>query len=168
MTATGTSISNTTTQCILVTGSTVNANFGGTTCIGGTDGISLQNNSAGTRTFAGVGISGGTGNAFLHAVGGGNVTLTQVGVFNSPLTAISINNPNAADVINFTAANGNGSGANATCTTAGCNGISWVGTAGAILNVTDLVIQTNAGTGLNASGGGTINVTNNFGAEHHQ
>ncbi len=46
-----TTISGNATQCILVTGSTADINFGNTSCTGGTDGVSLQNNSVGTRTW---------------------------------------------------------------------------------------------------------------------
>ena len=54
-----TGIAGITTQGILVSGSTGNFNFGNVTVTGGTDGVSLQNNSAGTRTFGTLNVSGG-------------------------------------------------------------------------------------------------------------
>lgn len=72
----GTTITNPTTQGILVTGNTASINFGNTSIAGGTDGISLSNNSGGTRTFGTITRTGGTGVGFLHAVGGGITNVT--------------------------------------------------------------------------------------------
>jgi uncharacterized repeat protein (TIGR01451 family) len=72
----GTTITNPATQGILVTGNTASINFGNTSVTGGTDGISLSNNSGGTRTFGTITRSGGTGVGFLHAVGGGSTSIT--------------------------------------------------------------------------------------------
>lgn len=72
----GTTITGSTTQGILVSGSTATINFGNTSVAGGTDGISLSNNSAGTRTFGTLTRTGGSGIGFLHAVGGGITNIT--------------------------------------------------------------------------------------------
>ncbi len=78
-----TTVSNSTTQGILVQQSTGSFNFGNTTVgtgvagSGGTNGVSLQNNSMGTRTFGTLtiqNINGPANSAFLNAVGGGNTT----------------------------------------------------------------------------------------------
>src|SRR5205085_4149725 len=51
-----------------------------------------------------------------------------------------------------------------TKSSAGGEGVHWSGTnTGATLTFNSLTVQTNAGTGLNLAGGGTINVTNNTG-----
>src|SRR5262245_37362256 len=152
-----TTISGNTTQCILVSGSTANITFGNTSCTGGTDGVSLQNNSAGTRTFGTLSVSGGSGSAFLHGAGGGNTTVSGAATLTSGADAISISAPTSGNQINFNGAT------SATRTTSGGNGVNWAGTAGATLLFSALTIQTNAGTGLNASGGGTITVSNNTG-----
>jgi hypothetical protein len=150
-----TTVSGSTSQCILVGTTTANINFGTTSCTGGTDGVSLQNNSAGTRTFGTLSVGGGSGNAFLHGGGGGNVTVGGVATLSSAGDAISVSiPPTIGNLIDFQAAT------SATRTTAGGNGVSWTGTAGATMQFSALTIQTNGGTGLNATTGGTINVTN--------
>ena len=72
----GTTITNPATQGILVTQSTVSINFGNTSVAGGTDGIALSNNSAGTRTFGTLTRTGGSGVGFLHTVAGGITNIT--------------------------------------------------------------------------------------------
>ena len=52
---------------------------------GGTDGVSFQNNSSGTRTFGTLGVSGGSGDAFLHGAGGGNVTVNGAATLSDPV-----------------------------------------------------------------------------------
>lgn len=152
-----TTVSGATTQGIVVSTTTANINFGNTSVSGGTDGISLQNNSAGTRTFGTLGVSGGSGNAILHGAGGGNVTVGGAATLSSAGDAISVSAPTNGNLINFQAAT------SATRTAAGGNGVNWAGTAGATMTFNALTIQTNAGTGLNATVGGTINVTNGTG-----
>lgn len=72
-----TSISAPPAQGILVTQSTVDASFGNTTINGGTDAVSFQNNSAGTRTFGTLTVANTpSGAGFLHSNAGGNVTVT--------------------------------------------------------------------------------------------
>ena len=140
-----------TAEGILIGTTTGNVTFGDTTVTGGTDGVSFNNNSAGLRQFGAMQISGGSGNAFKHAASGGNVTATGPSDFSSTGTAISVNAPGATNVISFPQA------ATAASTGSGNAGVNWVGTAGAQLNFgNSLQITTNAGTGLNATTGGTI------------
>jgi hypothetical protein len=77
-------VSGTGTQRLLITGSSGNVTFAGTTLTGGTDGVSLQNNSAGTRTFASLNVSGNSGIGLLHAVGGGATTVTGTATITNP------------------------------------------------------------------------------------
>lgn len=107
LTATGgTTISGVTTQGILVTGSTVNANFGNTTITAGSDGVSLQNNSAGTRTFGTLSITNGSGVGFLHAVGGGLTNITgQATITNPGGRGIDIQNAAVANGVTFSNTN---------------------------------------------------------------
>lgn len=160
-----TTISSTTAQCVLVSGSTVSANFGNTSCTGGTDGISLQNNSSGTRTFGTLGISGNSAIGFRHfdpdgagaMVGGGTTTITGATTISSAGNPIDIQDSGNV-TINFQ------SSVSATRTASGGTGVNWSGTnTSGTLTFNSLTIQTNAGTGLNAAGGGTLNVTNNTG-----
>lgn len=151
----GTTIFGNVTQCILVSGSTLAASFGNTSCTGGTDGISLQNNSgANARTFGTLSVSGGSGNAFLHGAGGGNTTITGNASLASNGNPIEVQNAGNGQVISFS------SGATVSKTTAGGAGVNWGGTnTGATLNFASLSITTSNGSGLVAAGGGTINVT---------
>ncbi len=102
----GTTISGSTTQGILVGTTTANINFGNTTIAAGTDGISLQNNSAGTRTFGTLSITNGTGVGFLHAVGGGLTNITGLTTITNPGgRGIDIQNAVAANGVTFANAN---------------------------------------------------------------
>ncbi|HEX8634975.1 MAG TPA: Calx-beta domain-containing protein [Pyrinomonadaceae bacterium] len=151
----GTTIFGNPTQCVLVSGSTLSADFGNTSCTGGTDGISLQNNSgANTRTFGTLSVSGGSGNAFLHGAGGGNTNVTGAATLTSNNNPIEIQNAGNGQTISFSG------GATVTKTTAAGAGVNWGGTnTGATLNFASLGITTSNGSGLVAAGGGTINVT---------
>lgn len=96
-----TTISGTGTQRILVTTTTGNVDFGNTTVSGGTDGVSLQNNSAGTRTFGTLGVSGNTGIGFLHAVSGGAVNVTGATTITNPGgTGVDIQSSNSTVTFN--------------------------------------------------------------------
>jgi len=150
----GTTISGNPTQCVLVSGSTLGASFGNTSCTGGTDGISLQNNSgANTRTFGTLSVSGGSGSAFNHGVGGGNTTVTGAATLASNANPIEIQNQGNGQTISFAATT-------VTKTTAGGAGVNRGGTnTGATLDFASLGITTSNGSGLVATGGGTINVT---------
>ncbi|HEX8160827.1 MAG TPA: Ig-like domain-containing protein [Pyrinomonadaceae bacterium] len=147
----GTSITNPTTQCILVSGSTVTASFGNTTCSDATDGISLQNNSSGTRSFGTLSVTGtNTGSAFLHSGGGGNTTVSGAASFVSNGNPVDIQNAGAA-AISFAG------GATVTKTTAGGAGVNLVASS---VTFESLGITTSNGTGLSATTSGTVVVTN--------
>lgn len=146
----GTSITNPTTQCILVGTTTANINFGNTSCSGGTDGVSFQNNSGGTRTFGSLGVSGGAGNAFLHGAGGGNVTVNGAATLTSTLNPVDIQSA-AAAAINFAG------GASVTKTTTGGAGVNLVASS---VTFESLGITTSNGPGLSAITSGTVTVTN--------
>jgi hypothetical protein len=151
----GTTISGNPTQCILVSGSTLSASFGNTSCTGGTDGISLQNNSGtNVRTFGTLSVSGGSGNAFLHGAGGGNTTVAGAATLTSNNNPIEIQSPASNQVINFAATT-------VTKTTAGGAGFNWSGTNPlTAVNFDSLSITTSNGSGFVASGSGaTISVT---------
>ncbi|HEX8129724.1 MAG TPA: Calx-beta domain-containing protein [Pyrinomonadaceae bacterium] len=151
----GTTIFGNPTQCILVSGSTLSADFGNTSCTGGTDGISLQNNSgANVRTFGTLSVSGGSGNAFLHATGGGNTTVTGAATLTSNNNPIEIQSPATGQAISFAATT-------VTKTTAGGAGVNWAGTNPmTALSFASLGITTSNGSGLVAAGSGvTISVT---------
>ncbi|HEX7955715.1 MAG TPA: Ig-like domain-containing protein, partial [Pyrinomonadaceae bacterium] len=150
----GTTIFGNPTQCILVSGSTLSADFGNTSCTGGTDGISLQNNSGtNVRTFGTLSVSGGSGNAFLHGAGGGNTNVTGAATLTSNNNPIEVQNAGNGQTISFAATT-------VSKTTAGGAGVNWGGTnTGATLNFASLGITTSNGSGLVAAGNGTINVT---------
>ncbi|MDX6694929.1 MAG: hypothetical protein QOF02_2532 [Blastocatellia bacterium] len=149
----GTSITSPTTQCILVGTTTAAVNFGNTSCSGGTDGVSFQSNSSGTRTFGTLSVSGGSGSAFLSGAGGGNVTVTGAATLSSTGNPIDIQNMTNGSAISF-------AGTTVSKTTAGGAGINWGGTnTGATLGFASLGLTTSNGAGLVAAGGGTINVT---------
>lgn len=78
------SVSGSGNQRILVTTSTGNLSFGLVNLGGGTDAISLQNNSSGTRTFGTIVTNGNSGVGFLHANGGGAVTVLGNATFTNP------------------------------------------------------------------------------------
>jgi hypothetical protein len=149
----GTSITSPGTQCILVGTTTAAVNFGNTSCAGGTDGVSFQNNSSGTRTFGTLSVSGGSGNAFSNGAGGGNVTVTGSATLSSAGNPIEIQNMLNGSAISFAATT-------VSKTTAGGAGVNWGGTnTGATLGFASLGLTTSNGPGLVAVGGGTINVT---------
>ncbi len=152
-----TTVSGSTTQGILIGTTTADLNLGNTSVTGGTAGISFQNNSAGTRTIGTLNVSGGSTNAFLHGAAGGNVTVTGAATLSSANSAVSVSGPGATNAINFQAAT------SATSTGAGNTAVTWTGVAGASITFNSLTIQRNNGTALNATGGGTVNVTNNTG-----
>ncbi|MEO6323096.1 MAG: putative Ig domain-containing protein, partial [Thermoanaerobaculia bacterium] len=82
------------TQRILVGTSTGAIAFGNTTLDGGTDAVSLQNNSAGSRTFGTLTIGGTTppsSAGFLHGAGGGATTVAGTTVITAGGNGIDIN-----------------------------------------------------------------------------
>ena len=153
-----TTVSGSTTQGILIGTTTADLNLGNTSITGGTAGISFQNNSAGTRTIGTLNASGGSGNAFLHGAAGGNVTITGAATLSSANSAVNVSGPGATNAINFQAVT------SATSTVAGNTGVTWTGVAGAVITFNSLTIQRNNATALNATGGGTVNVTNATGS----
>jgi hypothetical protein len=157
----GTTITNPVTQCILVTASNANMSFGNTSCSDATDGISLQNNAnTTTRSFGTLTVTGtNTGSAFLHSNGGGNTTISGAASLISVGNPVDIQNMAASTTVNFAG------GASVTKSTAGGAGVN-LATNNATSNVTfsALSITTSNGTGLSATGGGTLNVTNATGS----
>ena len=158
----GTTISGNASQGILVSGSTADINFGNTSVTGGTNGVSLQNNSAGTRTFGTLAIinSTGAGNpAFLHAVGGGLTVAGVTTITNPAGTGIDIQS--STTLITFGGTTIDKSG------TAGIGvNLGGVGT-GNSGGVTfgSLAITASNGSGLvGAENSGTITVTTNTGS----
>lgn len=160
LTDNGTTISGSTTQGVLVSGSTANIDFGNTLIgtasagSGGTNGISLQNNSAGTRTFGTLTIQNNTGaNSALLIGGGGNsggsVTAGATTISGVPANGndIDIQNLAAGATVSFGATN-------VTKTTAGAL-VNMSSDAGAI--------TFNSLTGSNTAGNGVVG-TNDTGA----
>ena len=144
LTATGgTSITNPTTQGILVDQSTASVAFGNTSITGtGTDRISLQNNSAGTRTFGTLTTTGGTGVGFLHAVGGGTTTVTGATSITNP-GGIGISIASSTTAVTFASTTIN-KGASAG------TGVSLAGNSGTT-TFSNLAVTTSNGTGILAS-----------------
>jgi uncharacterized repeat protein (TIGR01451 family) len=146
-----TTVTTPTTQGILIGTTTGNITFGNTSVSGGTDGVSFQNNSAGTRTISGtLGISGGSGSAFLHGAGGGNVTVSGAATLASTANPVDVQGAGAA-AINFAG------GATVTKTTAGGAGVNL---AASSVTFESLGITTSNGPGLSAVTSGTVTVTN--------
>src|SRR5262249_54796823 len=136
-----------------------NVNFGNTSCTsGGSEGVNLTNNSAGTRTFGTLTVSGISATAFIHSTAGGDVNITGAANLTTAGNAISVSAPANGDLIDFQAAT--------SVTTTGNNvtGINWVGAAGATMQFSSLSIQRNNGIALNATTGGSITVTNATGS----
>lgn len=146
MTATfsSTTVSSSGAQGILVGTTSGTINFSNTTVTGGTDGVSFQNNSgANARTFGTLGVSGGSGNAFLHGAGGGNVTVNGAATLSSAGDPVEIANAGSGQVISFV------SGASVTRTASGGEGVHWSGTnTGATLTFNALTVTTTNGTGI--------------------
>ena len=156
---TSTTVASSTTQGILIgTTTTGTIAFGNTTITGGTDGVSFQNNASGSRTFGTLNVSGGSGNAFLSGAGGGNVTVSGAASLSSAGNAIDVQSLTSGSAVSFNGAT------TATRTAAGGAGVNLVTNTGSTFTFNSLAITTNAGTGLNATGGGTVNVTNGTGA----
>ncbi|HET6645925.1 MAG TPA: Ig-like domain-containing protein, partial [Pyrinomonadaceae bacterium] len=107
----GTTITDPATQGILVTASTADINFGNTIVSDATDAISLQNNSAGTRSFGTITTTGGTGVGFLHSNGGGAVNITGATSITNPAgNGIDIDGSNANLSFAATTVNKNSTG----------------------------------------------------------
>lgn len=147
------------TQRILVTGSTGNLSFGNTTLSEGTDAVSLQNNSAGTRTFGALSIGGNSGVGFLHALGGGSVNVTGATIITNPGgTGLDIQGAAAGSTLTFNGLSVNKGATAGTGVNLAANAVGpGFGT---------LVVTTSNGTGLAsnnspiANSGGSIASTN--------
>ena len=152
-----TSVSGSTSECILV-GTTTSAdiNFGNTSCTGGTNGVSLQNNSSGTRSFGTLNVSGGSGSAFFSN-GGGNVTVTGAATLGSNGIALNIQGLATGTTMDFMG------GASITKTTSGNAGFFYNGSNSATITFSALSITTSTCAGMDLNGVGTINVTNGTG-----
>ena len=148
----GTTVSGSTAQCILVSGSTVDASFGNTSCSGGTDGISLQGISAGSRSFGTLSVSANSGIGFFDN-GGGTTNVTGATTITNPTgTGVEIENASTGPVTFAGVTVNKGS-------TAG-TGVSLSGTnSGQTFGFGSLSVTTSSGTALSASGGGTISTS---------
>ena len=145
----GTTISGSTAQCVLVSGSTVNANFGNTSCSRGTDGISLQGNSSGIRSFGTLSVSANSGAGFFDNAGGTTDVTGATTITNPTGTGVEIENASTG-AVTFAGVTVNKS------STAG-TGVSLSGTdTGQTFSFGTLSVTTSNGTALTASGGGTI------------
>jgi hypothetical protein len=158
----GTTVSGQTTQCILVSGSTVSATFNNTSCTGGTDGVSLQNNSSGTRSFGTVSVTSPSGVGFLHSVGGGTTTFGGLVNVQTPGShGVDIQNSNAnitfngGLTVNKTA--GTGDGVSITGTNTGRT-FSF-GAFNVTNGVGDALVQSGAGTPTIGLSGGAVSAT---------
>ena len=154
----GTSITNPTSQGILVGTTTANIDFGNTTISGGTDGVSLQNNSAGTRTFGTLSISSGSGRGFLHAVGGGLATAGTTTITNP--AGIGIDIQSSTTLVTFGATTVN-KGASAG-TGVNLGGVGTGNTGGVTFASLDITASNGAGL-VGAENSGAITVTSGTG-----
>jgi len=144
-----TSVSNSTTQGILVGTSTADLDFGNTSVSGGSDAISLQNNSAGTKTFGTITTSGNSGVGFLHGAGGGAVTVTgATSITNPGGNGIDIDTSNANVAFAATTVSKNAAG----------TAVDLTNNTGRTISFTSLAITNSVGIGLNANASGTVTV----------
>jgi len=150
-----TTVSGSVTQGILVQQSTADINFGNTAVgtatplSGGTDAISLQNNTSGTRTFGSITTLNNSAVGFLHSAGGGPVSVTG---------ATNITNPGGIG-IDVQGSNANLSFAATTVNkgaTAG-TGVRLINNTSRTISFSSLAVTTSNGVGLQANTGGAIN-----------
>jgi hypothetical protein len=182
LTAGGTAISGSTTQGILVSGSTANIDFGNTSVgtasagSGGTNGISLQNNSGGTRTFGTLTIQNNSGaNSALLIGGGGNsggsVTAGTTNISGVPASGnnIDIRNLAAGATVSFGATTVNKASAGALVNMANDAGsitfasLTGANTAGnGVVGTDDTgALTVTSGTGsISATGGAALSLNN--------
>jgi hypothetical protein len=152
-----TTVSGSATQGILVQQSTADINFGNTAVgtatllSGGTDAISLQNNSAGTRTFGTITTQNNSAVGFLHGVGGGAVSVTGATTITNP-GGVGINIQNSNANLSFAATTVNKS------STAG-TGVNLTGNTSRTISFSSLTVTTSNGGGLLANTGGSINTS---------
>jgi uncharacterized repeat protein (TIGR01451 family) len=112
-----TTVSGSTTQGISLMTSTASINFGNTTIgtasagTGGTDGVSLQNNTSGTRTFGTLSIQNNSAVGFLHSNGGGLTNITGATTITNPGgRGIDIQNTTVSNGVTFSNVNDTQSG----------------------------------------------------------
>lgn len=131
-------------------------NFNGTTTLNGGDaGVDILNGSAGTITFgSGASINNPTGVAFNEDTSTANVTYNGIITkINNSQTAVRVN----AKTGGTTAINGA-----ITASTLTANAINLTNNTGGTINFTGgMDLLTSSGTSFNATGGGTINATQN-------
>ncbi|HKO45459.1 MAG TPA: Calx-beta domain-containing protein, partial [Pyrinomonadaceae bacterium] len=166
----GTTVTSSTTQGIHVTLSTADISFGNTSvgnataAVEPTIGVSLVNNSAGTRTFGTLTILNVSANGLFHSTAGGATTVTGATTITNPtLTGVDIQDSTTA--ISFQAAN---------ITQSGGTGVFIDDSTGAI-SFTDLDINPDGGqrglhitdhaTGTITTTSGTITTTTGTGVE---
>ena len=142
-------------QGIYVQGSTADINFGNTSVAGGSDGISIQSNPAGTRTFGTLAISNSGATGLLHSSGGGQLTVTGATTITNPAsTGLDINglnfNPGSISFNGLTINKGSTAGVGLTVSTSNT---------GRTLDFGALNINTSNGSGMEISGGGTFTVS---------
>jgi hypothetical protein len=159
----GAQVSGTGAQRILVTTSTGTLAFGNTTVGGGTDGISLQNNSSGSRTFGTLAINTVGGIGFLHANGGGATTVTGATTITNP-TGTGVDIQGSTTAVNFNGVTVGKTGAgvgvnlanNTTGPSFGALGITTANGAGLVVNTSPLATS---GGSISAASGPAINAT---------
>ncbi|MEN3369734.1 MAG: hypothetical protein V7609_1877 [Verrucomicrobiota bacterium] len=159
-----TTITSATTQGIFVTASSADINFGATSVgasgVIGAEGVRLDTNTGGMRTFGTLTIANAATFGFVGTGdvtnGGGNATIGAATI-SSVNSGVVMQRQSTGTTINFSG------GASVTTAGAGNAGIltstSNVGT----LTFSALSVQTTTGAGMNLSSGGTINVTNGTG-----
>jgi hypothetical protein len=157
----GTSVAGTTTQGILIANSTANMSFGNTIISSASDGLSLQNNSAGTRTFGILNITttgSGAINGILHSINGGTLVAGATTVTNQAGTGSAVFIDNSASNITLGATTVNKIGAAAGVV---INALA----AAATVTFTSLEVTTSNGAGLVGTENlGQVIVTNNGGS----
>lgn len=158
-----TSLTGTTTQGILVGTTTASINFGHTTISSGSDGVSLQNNSSGSRAFGTLSIThNGAGAGFLHTSGGtftaGGTTISNTG---GTGVGIDIQNLNADIGFGATTVSKTGSGTGVTIAASGAGSdVTFASLDITTANGAGLVGTTNGGQIIVTAAGGDINATN--------
>ena len=114
-----TTVSGNNNECLVISNSAANINFGNTSCAVG--GVSLSGNTAGPRTFGTLMVTAGAANAFSHSGGGGNVTVNGAATLSSGAPGtIVIQNAASTNLINF-------AGGATVTKGAGGNGVQWSG-----------------------------------------
>jgi hypothetical protein len=151
-----TTVSNSTNQGIFVNASNANINFGNTsvtTTGGSTEGVRLEANTGGTRTFGTLSITNPTAQGITIS-GGGNVNVTGLTTITDPGTVgILINSTTAGSTATF---------ANCSVTGSGGTGVSLTSNAGSV-TFADLDISPDANQlGISLSGN-TANTTTTSG-----